>query len=81
MNCKEFVDFLMAYINEELPEEQRRGFEQHIQDCPPCINYLDTYRETVELERHAYEGEESAVSRKFPEQLIQAILAARKKTS
>jgi anti-sigma factor RsiW len=80
MNCKEFVEFLMAYINEELPPEEAREFEQHIKDCPPCINYLDTYRETLELEKHAYD-EEALPEGAPPEALVQAILAARKKTS
>ncbi len=80
MNCKEFVDFLMAYINEELPPEEAREFEQHIKDCPPCINYLDTYRETLELEKHAYD-EDALPEGAPPAALVQAILAARKKTS
>jgi len=80
MNCKEFVDFLMAYINEELSPEEARAFEQHIEDCPPCIHYLDTYRETLELERHAYDAE-ALPEGEPPEPLVQAILSARKKIS
>ena len=30
MNCHEFIDFIMEYLDGELPEEQRAIFEQHI---------------------------------------------------
>ncbi len=81
MNCKEFVDFIMAYLNDELPAGERAEFERHISDCPPCITFLDTYRKTVDLERRAYDDVE--VKRpsmaEAPETLVQAILAARRK--
>ncbi len=74
MNCKEFVDFLMAYLDGELPQLQRQAFEQHIVDCPPCVLYLDSYKETVRLGQGLSEppGPEEA-----PEDLVQAILAVR----
>lgn len=81
MNCKEFVDFIIAYLNQELPAAQRGEFETHVSDCPPCITFLDTYRKTVELEKHAFEG--APLTRPglqdAPEELVQAILAARRK--
>jgi anti-sigma factor RsiW len=83
MNCKEFVDFIMSYLNDELPSVQRSVFEQHIADCPPCITFLGTYRETVRLEKQAFAA--PAVKRpsmdEAPETLVQGILAARRKGS
>ncbi len=76
MNCREYVDFLMAYVNSELPPDQAAAFRQHISDCPPCINYLDTYRETLELETRAY-AEQEALFEEAPVNLVKAILAAR----
>ena len=76
MNCQEFVDFLMDYLSGELPEPQRVEFERHLNDCPPCIVYLDTYKDTVKLGAQAYEK----WSQDTPEELVQAILAARQKT-
>ena len=37
MKCREFVDFLMAYLDEELDPDQRALFESHIKACPPCV--------------------------------------------
>ncbi len=76
MNCREYVEFLMAYVNDELPPDQAAAFRQHISDCPPCINYLETYRDTLELEKRAYE-EQEALFEEAPENLVKAILAAR----
>ena len=76
MNCREFVDFLMDYVNGELSAEQQRVFRRHIVDCPPCIHFLDTYEETVRLEKDAYREVDCD---DVPPQLVDAILAAQKK--
>jgi anti-sigma factor RsiW len=49
VTCQELADFLMAYLDLELPPDVHRQFEDHIDECPPCLAYLDSYRETVRL--------------------------------
>ena len=78
LTCKEFVDFLMAYLDAELPEAQRSTFEGHMVDCPPCKVYLDTYRETVELGRGVCARDDDPLPEDVPDALVAAILAARK---
>jgi anti-sigma factor RsiW len=78
MNCREFVDFLMAWLDEELPAEQRSVFEDHIRACPPCNVYLEQYKQTVELGRCVCRAEDEAPP-DAPEELIRAILAARRR--
>jgi anti-sigma factor RsiW len=77
MTCREFVDFLMAYDDGELPENQRALFERHMTDCPPCVTYLETYRETARLGQLCRDLE-GPVPDDAPEPLVRAILAARK---
>lgn len=77
MNCREFVDFLMAYLEGDLPDEQRAVFERHLHACPPCEVYLEQYRETVELGRQVCRADDEAPE-DAPEALVQAILAARR---
>ncbi|MGI9591427.1 MAG: anti-sigma factor family protein [Myxococcota bacterium] len=77
MTCREFVDFLMAYDDGELPESQRSLFEQHMTDCPPCVTYLETYRETARLGRLCRDPD-GPVPEDAPEDLVRAVLAARK---
>lgn len=79
LTCREFADFLMAYLDGELPEEQRRAFEEHVAICPPCVHYVDTYKETVRLGRELCSEAGGPPPEDAPESLIQAILEARKR--
>ena len=79
MTCRELVDFLMAYLDDELDAAQRGAFEQHVEACPPCIAYLETYRRTVELGRSICDDPDldGPVPEDVPDELVAAILAAR----
>ena len=79
MNCREFADFLMDYIDETLPTAQRATFEEHMDLCPSCITYLDTYRETVRLGKALLCRTDDPIPEDVPEDLVAAILAARKR--
>lgn len=79
MTCREMVEFLMAYLDRELPEAQRTSFEAHIQLCPPCQAYLETYERTVSLGRVLCEDGDDPVPDDVPEALVRAILEARQK--
>ncbi len=78
MTCRDMVEFLMGYLENDIPEAQRVEFESHIQLCPPCLDYLETYKETIRLGKAVCQAEDEAVSGDVPEELVQAILAARK---
>ncbi len=78
MNCREFVDFLMDYLEEQLPDRQRRVFETHMDDCPTCVTYLDTYRETARVGRELCSDPDGPVPEEVPEGLVRAVLAARR---
>jgi anti-sigma factor RsiW len=78
VNCREFTDFLMAYLDGELPGDERSSFEFHLHSCPPCVNYLESYRATVRLGRACCQSDD-AIPEDVPEGLVQAILAARDK--
>jgi predicted anti-sigma-YlaC factor YlaD len=74
MSCREFVEFLMSYLDGELAADSHRVFEEHMQLCPPCVSFLDTYRDSIRLGKFACQQQQQEV----PEVLIQAILAARR---
>ncbi|MDG2049728.1 MAG: zf-HC2 domain-containing protein [Myxococcota bacterium] len=78
MNCREFVEFLMGYLDEELDETARSVFEAHLGGCRDCHRYMEDYVQAVELGRAACrEPEGPAVPEGLPEELVQAILQAR----
>lgn len=78
MTCHEFIDFLWRYLDGEVTEEERLEFEYHLACCPPCVAYMNTYRETLALGRVAFEEPSGQVPADVPEDLVVAILAARR---
>lgn len=47
--CKEIIDLLSDYLDGDLPADRRHAFEDHINDCPPCVEFLDSIRDTRSL--------------------------------
>jgi anti-sigma factor RsiW len=78
VTCRELVEFLMAYLDGELPEGQRAAFEEHLRLCPPCEVYLRTYEDTIRLGKGACRVEEE-LAEDAPDDLVRAILAARER--
>ncbi len=75
LTCHEVIDFLAAYLDDELPPDVRACFEEHLGVCPPCVDYIATYRQTQALALRAAQDEASD-DEAAPEPLVQAILAA-----
>jgi len=78
LTCREVVDFLAAYLEEELPGAKRGEFDRHLAVCRPCVAYLEGYRWTVAL-GHALGAHDLEIPSPAPERLIAAILAARRR--
>ncbi len=74
MTCREVTDYLMAYLEGELPAAERRAFEAHLAGCEPCSLYLASYRAAVRLGARAFEDDPCEA----PPELVDAILAARR---
>ena len=48
--CKEFIeDFLSDYLDATLTPDVVADIERHLQDCKPCLAYLQMYKKTREL--------------------------------
>lgn len=76
MTCRDVIEFLGEYIEGALPESERALFEEHLSLCRDCVAYLNTYRQTVLLEKQAFVDHSKASE--LPAELVSAILAARK---
>jgi RNA polymerase sigma-70 factor (ECF subfamily) len=50
--CREVFSLLSDYLNLELPPDACQEIEAHIAGCPPCIEFAESLRKTVELCRH-----------------------------
>lgn len=75
--CEEVITFLWAYLSGELPPEKVAEFERHLSVCPSCVNYIETYKKTIELSRGTFQPE-SGEGGEMPEDLMRAVLAARR---
>lgn len=78
MKCRECDDFLVDYVSGELAPEVLATFELHLDRCRNCRAYVEQYRLTIKAGKTACQAAREA-GVEMPEELIQAILAARPK--
>jgi anti-sigma factor RsiW len=43
--CKQLVELVTDYLEGALPEDERRRFEDHLESCPFCVEYVEQMRE------------------------------------
>jgi anti-sigma factor RsiW len=51
MNCRELVELLLDFLEGHLPPEIAAHIQEHLDACPPCVVYVETYRVTIHLSR------------------------------
>ncbi len=44
MTCHDYKDLMMGYLDNELSDEQRRQFEEHLAGCSECKDELEEFR-------------------------------------
>ena len=73
--CREVLDFLGDYHAGELDPMRASAFDRHLDLCPGCRAYVDSYQRVVEMEKDAFADPEL---RDPPDELIEAILSIRR---
>ncbi len=43
MTCQEYKDLMMAYLDNELDEQQKCVFERHLASCPDCAREMEEF--------------------------------------
>ncbi len=56
--CKEMTDLLSAYLDGALPPDQAAAFREHLDRCPACRAYLESYQGVGRLARAALAEDE-----------------------
>lgn len=51
MECRQIAELLGDYFDGTLPKATRELLEWHIEGCPPCVAFVNTYRGTVNATR------------------------------
>jgi anti-sigma factor RsiW len=77
MTCKESTELLNDYVEGRLPAAQREAFDRHLSICADCTAFLQSYRATMSMSATAFEQAMGGLSKEMPDELFEAILAAR----
>lgn len=51
MECRRIAELLGEYLEGTLPKHTAELLEWHIDGCPPCVAFVNTYRGTVNATR------------------------------
>jgi anti-sigma factor RsiW len=51
MTCRELAELLIDFLSGELPPDEEVRIRQHLERCPPCVTYLETYKLVIILSR------------------------------
>jgi anti-sigma factor RsiW len=78
ITCRELTDFLHQYLAGEIRGRRRAVFEAHLAVCDECVAYMRGYGEVVRLGKEAFADSDDPVLDDLPEDLVRAVLAARK---
>jgi anti-sigma factor RsiW len=79
VTCREFADFIADYLSGELDPDVRARFDEHLQVCSNCVNYLSNYQAAIKLGKRALADEDAPLPADVPDELVQAILASRRR--
>lgn len=56
--CRECLELLNDYVDGTLDEKIKESLEDHFNDCPPCISFLNTYKSTSKVCKETLSAEE-----------------------
>lgn len=51
LECRQIAELLGDYFDGSLPRETRELIDFHIDGCPPCVAFLNTYKGTMNATR------------------------------
>ncbi len=50
--CARTKKLLYEFVEGELNQQIHHKLEHHLGDCPACLEYVESYRRTIELTHH-----------------------------
>ena len=51
--CQSGVELLMDYLEGQLAPDVRVAVERHVAGCPRCVAFVESYRRTPDILKHA----------------------------
>ena len=49
MTCQDYKDLMMAYLDNELDDDQRRTFEMHLASCVHCAKEMEEFKKLKQM--------------------------------
>jgi anti-sigma factor RsiW len=77
ITCRELIEFLGEYVDGTLSPPMRREFERHLNVCPSCVAYVESYRRTIRMGKTLLNASSEPATDVAPESLVAAVRAAR----
>ena len=78
LTCKEFDDFMVDYLDQDMPVWQKVMCWLHLKMCRECADFVRDYQRTIVLGQMAYDDPAEPVPSSVPDELIKAALAHQK---
>ncbi len=72
LECKQVFAMLSEYLDGELPADLCARIGKHIDECPPCVEFVKTLEQTVELCRKVELERPVTIPREVREKLLEA---------
>lgn len=69
LTCEELVEIVNDYLEDAMSPEERLRFEDHLEICEGCRNYLEQMRTTIRLVGRLREGD---IAGEAQERLLEA---------
>jgi anti-sigma factor RsiW len=51
--CQSGVELLIDYLEDQLAPDVRAAVDRHVAGCPRCIAFVESYRRTPDILKHA----------------------------
>ncbi len=45
--CKQITDLMLDYLTDKLRPKLKQDFQKHLDICPDCVAFVNTYKKTV----------------------------------
>ena len=66
LTCKKETALIADYLTSDLSPGNLAAFEKHLEECPDCKAFLQTYKKTIEITRSFLELESAKARRRKP---------------
>lgn len=55
VTCEECIEVLVDYVDGTMDAVTLEAFEAHFADCPPCVDFLKTYKATITVSKKVFD--------------------------